>query len=276
MYIIATIAIVGFLLLLLETVFFVVLGVLLPWIVVAVTIVIGIRIGRKLDAKYNRKRIFFIIPTAFVMVPSLWVFASYKEFDSLCKSAPSKTINSRSQSPQSGFLLDDLALHEFHSRKYIGTPDRLLREKQIIYYDEIFKEASNDFRPKVYRRSRVSNSNIAEPISEFAFKVSPVERIHSLWKGPIYRITYSVESIHEKTVLARGSEYIYGGGIVGLYVHAMLGEFRDHSDREFSYVSCGYASSAPDAWRPKNKVISDPNSERYFKADKELLSTIIF
>lgn len=249
-------------------------SVAIPWLILAGVIAAGVWCGRTLDTQYNRKIFSAIIPTLFVALPLLWGVVSYKEFESLCQSAPPTELNLKSPRPQPGFLVDDVGLHAFHSGKFIRTPERLLEQKQITYYDQIFSTADNNFQPKAYRRSKVSNSNLAEPASDFAFKVSPIERISSRWHGPIYRLAYSVQSVRSSYALAKRSEYVFGGGLVGLYVHAVLGERGDHSDRDFSYLSCGYASSAPAAWRPR--FTTNPNSESYFRADIELLNSILF
>ena len=272
MSIVAALLVFSFLLLL--TGLMVGVSVAMPWLILAVAIAAGVRCGRMLDTRYNKKALSAILPTLFIAMPVLWGWASYKEFEFLCKSPAPSEPSLKSPRPQSGFLLDDMGLHAFQTGKFIRTPERLLEQKQIAYYDEIFSTADNNFQPKAYRRSKVSNSNLAEPASEFTFKVSKIERISSRWQGPIYQLAYSVESVRGSSVLAKKTEYVFGGGIVGLYLHALLGERGDRSERDFSHLSCGYASSAPAAWRPW--FTTNPNSENYFKADIGLLNSLVY
>lgn len=264
----------GFGLLLLITGLSIGISLAMPWLVLAGVVAAGVWCGRILDTRYKKKIFFAMIPILLVVLPLLWSVGNYKKFESLCAKEPPVTPILKSPRPQPGFLVDDLGLHAFHSGKFIRTPELLLESKQIAYYDEIFSTADNNFQPKAYRRSKVSNSNIAEPPSEFVFKVSEVEPVDGLWYSPIYRLSYSVQSTSGSPTLAKRFEYVFGGGLVGFYMHALLGTRGDYSDRDFSHLSCGYASTAPAAWRPR--FSTNPNSENYSRADIELLSSIVY
>jgi len=249
----------------------------LPWLIAVAVVAAGIWLGRTLDARYGRRVFFALVPTLFVVTPLLWGYVSYLEFESLCQSAPPNTAGpTKLSSPQLSFLLDEANLRAFYSSKHIRTPAGLLEQKKISYYDTTFTPAYNNFQSTTYRNrgSNDHSSRLAEPVSEYSFRVSPIEQVPSRWWGPLYQLSYSVQATRGGSVLAKGSEYIFGGGFVGVYLHAVLGERGDYHDRDYSYLSCGYASSVPAAWRPR--FTSNPNSENYFRADADLLKSITF
>jgi len=87
-----------------------------------------------------------------------------------------------------------------------------------------FNNSVHDFKREIYRSARNSNSNLAEPPSEFVFKVLPIHRIKSFLFPPIYKVSYEVQKLSDGKTLARASEYVFGGGLVGIYLRAFFGE----------------------------------------------------
>lgn len=176
--------------------------------------------------------------------------------------------------PQSGFLLDDQSLRQLGANKEIQVHYKLLENGQIAYFDYFDARHNPQVSPDHISRERKEfSSKVAEPRSGYVFKVPPILRVDEGWLSPTYQVRYSIQSVDEKEVLAQSSEYVFGGGIVGFYLHAVLGERGDYHDRDFNYLSSGHASRIPMAWRPR--FSTNPVAEKYLRADKELVSATL-
>jgi hypothetical protein len=246
---------------------------LIPLIIVAFAIGVGYVAGREIDTHFSIRPAKYILPVAIVGVATAWGFLGYREFKFLCSSAPMSIERREEHNPQAGFLFDDSNLRMFEIQKSIQTPDRLYEQGKITYFDEVFLSGFGLTEKKIGRHSANFKSNVAEPPSDYVFQVSPIEKVANRWHSPIFRVKYSVVAVKSGRQESAQSEYIFGGGIVGLYMHAVLGARGDYSDQDFQYLSCGYASRVPAAWRPRFR--SNPNFENYFLADIDLLRSIL-
>lgn len=248
--------------------------VLFPWILLAGCTYISFLVGRGIDLVRKTNHFRFFIPLASLAAASLWGILSYHQFTSLCERAPTRVLIGRVAKPQSGFLLDDQSLRQLGANKEIKVHYKLLENGQIAYFDYYDARYNPQVSPEHISRERKEfSSKVAEPRSGYVFKVLPILRVNEGWLSPTYQVRYSIQSADAKEVFAQSSEYVFGGGILGFYIHAVLGERGDYDDKDYKYLSCGHASQTPMAWRPR--FSTNPNAENYLHADRELVSAAL-
>lgn len=249
------------------------LAFLAPWIAMAILLWLAYIIGRAIDGRNSFRFVKYLLPTAMVGVPALWGLLAYKDFERLCNSTPTGLQKHGERHPQTGFLIDDTNMRNFDARKTVGIAAYLYDQGSLTYFDQVSVGGFGVSQRAIFRQSKQSNSNVAEPPSEYAFRVAPIESVPNRWHGPLFQVTYSVVSATTNQSVQSQSEHVFGGGIIGNYMHALLGERGDYSDKDFQYLSCGYASRRPAAWRPR--FTSNVNRQNYVRADLELLSSIL-
>lgn len=249
------------------------LAFLAPWIAMAMVLWLGYLIGRAIDARTSLRFAKYLLPAAIVGVPSLWGMLAYNDFERLCNSTTPGSKNQAERHPQTGFLVDDANLRNFDVKKTVGIAGYLYGQNRLSYFDQVSVSGFSLGQKAIFRQSKQSTSNVAEPPSAYAFRVAPIASVPNRWHGPLFRVTYSLVSTTTGQSIESQSEHVFGGGIIGIYVHALLGERGDYSDKDFQYLSCGYASQRPAAWRPR--FDSNVNRRNYVRADLELLSSIL-
>jgi hypothetical protein len=270
----SVVSILGFGLLLLLYFISLVVSTLMPWVIVLIVFVVSVKIGLYLDK--NFKSIFFVVflPFVFLVLPSVWGVVSYRTFIAACDVQDKDDFVGRYETPLDGFVVDNGELQKKPFYKSVSVQGALYDAEKIKFYDMYFNNVENNFQREVYRRSKNSSSNVAEPPGEFVFKVLPIQRMKSILFSPIYKVSYQVEELRNHRVLARGSEYVLGGGLLGSYLKAIFGENFSNDREEYNYISCGYASKKPIAWRPMSQ--KNPSYEIYNIADAVLLKSIIY
>jgi hypothetical protein len=250
------------------------LAFLSPWLLLCGFAAFAIWIGRRTDSLIHTKAFTFAIPFVLIAIPLIWMVASYQSFERLCAEAPLPSTNKIATNPAIGFFVDDDSLREFERGKQTQTPFLLLESEEIAYFDyKASRFDPNAPKEKLIRRTKKFSNKGPDPSSLYAFHVSVIAPIANPWHGPLYRATYSVQQVGDSLPVAIGSEYVFGGGIIGIYTQAILGERGDYQDRDFKYLACGYASKTPTAWRPRFNT--NPSFDSYFRADRELLRPIL-
>jgi hypothetical protein len=245
---------------------------LMPWLILIAILFGAVKIGLVLKRHSKYSKFAILLPALSVVFPAAWGMASYTSFISACEKSNGAEIYKKSDAPQEGFLLDAKELESWPFYKTVNSPGMLFNAGKIKYYDMYFNNSRNNFKREIYRNSD-SRSNLAQPPSEFVFKVMPIERSNSYLLAPIYRVSYEVQRMNSPVVLARGSEYVFGGGLIGMYLKAFFGKNFTSDREEYNYLACGYAAKSPIAWRPTSIQFED--SDLYVKADLDLLKTII-
>lgn len=251
--------------------FFTVIELLLPWVLLAGFTYVGISVGRVIDTACKTKAGKFLVPIALLTAAGTWGILSYLQFSSLCEVAPARLLVGKVATRQAGFLVDDGNLRKIENGKEIKIHYHLLENRQIAYFDIFSKRFDPEASPNhIMRERKEISSKVAEPRSEYAFTVSPISHVGSWFLSPTYQLRYEILAVDTKEVFARSNEYVFGGGILGYYMHAVLGERGDYSEKDYKYLSCGHASKTPMAWRPH--FSTNPNAENYLRTDMELIS----
>lgn len=245
---------------------------LYPWLIALAGIGVAYQFGRMIDRRTSSAIFKYSFPAILVFGVLAWVKLSYNEFLSLCNSTPLDAPHQQAKTSYAAFLVDDETLQEFEASKRISIGYQLMEQKRLAYYDEIIIAKVLEPRRIVSRRAdSVANSTSKTP-TRYALRSSSVERVSNHLHSPIFRVTYYLEERAPHRPLAARTEYLFGGGAVGLYMHAILGERGDYGDRDYRYLSCGYASHSPGAWRPR--FSSNPNHRNYYAADVMMLSSL--
>lgn len=246
---------------------------LTPYLWLAIYIYIVWRGGKAIDKKRNSRKFKFLFPVAALVVPTVWFYAGWYEFDKLCIESKEVQVVRYSQVSQEGFLYDFSSL----SKSSPSVLGELIRSGQFAYYELPFgyKCAGCSAIKKTKDASWLSGlktEHIKSIESKYQFVTEPVQEIASWWLPPIYKVRHLVADRSSKEVLAEGIEYVFGGGVIGVYINAALGERGDYSDRDFSFLGCGYASKKPGAWRPR--FSTNPSHSLYERADKQMLTSL--
>lgn len=243
-----------------------------PWLICFGLLWVSFLVTRKLAILREHKFLTVITLCITMLLPAIWGYQAYSEFSSLCENVsimPEFAVK-RAEKSQRGFLLDSDALRELDSNHFIHTPEMLVDSGVIDYVDYYY----GSLEQKIYRRSNIYKSSKAEPASKYEFFVSAPVKWSNRWGNPLYKITYSVRAVGGDASLASHDEYILGGGLLGVFLQAIFADYSSHSKHDFNYLSCGYASKEPSAWRP------DLNSKSllvgYERTDRALLRSIIW
>lgn len=246
---------------------------LTPFLWLAIYIFIFWRGGKAIDKRRNTGKFKFIFPVVALVLPSFWFYAGFNAFDKLCTESKEIQVIRHSQVPQKGFLYDFTSL----SKSKLDVPEELIESGQFAYYELPPQHCTGCSAVKVTRVAspvgwHTKRERIESIESKYHFVSEPVQEIASWWLPSIYKIRYLVADLSSKEVLAEGVEHVFGGGVIGVYIHAALGERGDYYDRDFSFLGCGYASKKPVAWRPR--FSTNPSNSLYERADKQMLTSL--
>jgi hypothetical protein len=197
----------------------------------------------------------------------MWAVAGYAAFKKQCTNLPSPSFVSFPNSRPNGFFLDEegIAQSPFHRSAFV------YEQLPFKFYEQSYF-TGDAYSPKAREHFRRTHSdrkseNIPEPTTEYALMFSPPQQVTSWWNPPIYTSEIVVMERKSKKVIARAYDLIFGGGIVGQYLHIPKMNY------DYRYLSCGFASKEIGAWRTRHG--NDPRYSQYVVADTNFVSTAL-
>lgn len=222
----------------------------------ALPAIVGYKVGSRSGVRYLR----WVLPGAAIGLPIAWASAGYSTFKASCSSLPATEFVSAPVSAPEGILSNALRVS--------GTD---LIERGIFKFVERPQGSSKirrDFAgEKQYPNSPIPVKTEFIPItaskSEFVVAESMERQADRWWRPPIHTHTLQVKEAKTGRLLAKATDLVFGGGIVGPYMRLIGG------DQDFEYVSCGYASEGVGPWRPS--LTSRPRFKQYREADAAFL-----
>lgn len=222
----------------------------------ALPAIVGYRVGSRSGVRYLR----WVLPAAAIGLPIAWASAGYSTFKASCSSLPAPEFVSAPIFAPEGILSN--ALH------VSGTD---LIERGVFKFVERSQGSAKlrrDFAgEKQYPNSPIPVKTEFIPITEsksyYVITESMEQRADHWWNPPIHTHTLQVKEAKTGRLLAKTTDIVFGGGIVGPYMRLIGG------DQDFEYVSCGYASKGVGAWRPS--LTSRPRFKQYLEADAAFL-----
>jgi len=223
----------------------------------ALPALIAHRVGRQFSARYFR----WLLPCLVIGLPIGWASAGYSTFKASCASLPTQEFVFAPASAPEGIL---------SNAEHVDSAD--LIERGVFKFVERrlnFTKVRRDFAgEKQYPRSPIPVKTEWVPItglkSEHVVTESMERQADRLWKPPIHIHTLEVKEVKSGRLLAKATDLVFGGGILGPYMRLLGG------DQDFEHVSCGYASASVGAWRPS--LASRPRFAQYREADAAFLS----
>jgi hypothetical protein len=217
------------------------------------------RLGLKVGILTRRVRLRWLFPATLLLLVLTWAFAGYFAFKRDCSTTPKFEVLAPPSSPPAGFMLYGDAST---SMGYAFSSNAVLETGAFQFIDMEGGRRCTGVKP--HPRSPVfpitsQCSQHASTKSEFAVHAIPMKRVHYWWSPPIFVSEIKVEEIKSGKVIARASDLIFGGGIVGMYLRMFGG------DQDYKYLSCGYASADIGPWRPS--LSSRPRFAEYETVD---------
>lgn len=129
----------------------------------------------------------------------------------------------------------------------------------LVYGCRCIGKKQHERQPQFPLEARCDRS-IPSPIS---VHLLPTQAIGKWWLPPIYEARIEIRESRTGAVLARATDVIFGGGLIGKYMRLIGG------DQDFERLSCGYASADIGPWRPS--LSTRPQVREYEQADRALL-----
>lgn len=205
------------------------------------------------------------LPTVLFFLIVVWGFASYLTFRHDCQIKPKTEIFTFLVTPAAGFTLHNeigylgnfywepmLETGAFH---FIDMSDR----RRCIGAKEYVQSS---YFPITMQCAQYSSMK-----SKYVVHLFPMQKIHYWWSPPIFISEIRIEEVSSGRVLAKASELIFGGGLVGRYLSILGG------DQDFKYISCGYTDTDIGAWRPT--LVNSPRFAEYEAADLLLVTKVL-
>ncbi|WP_316674960.1 hypothetical protein [uncultured Tolumonas sp.] len=238
-------------------------------------------IGATFDRLLKSKHYYATVPIVVSALTLAWFFNGYLEYKSLCTSISETRATNVPQRTQDGFLYDFSSIGHFYEYQWSNdtSPNLMLMNRIFAYYELPPMECSICTNMP-YRRVLNSDSirtsttiNVPRFESKYIFRSSPVQRITSWWKVPTFKVNYSLSEIASGSLVIKKSEYLFGGeGISRILTSVFLAHGNSYGNPDYRFLGCGYASVNPDAWRPQGSA--EPNMQRYFEADRQMLKAL--
>lgn len=241
------------------------------------------KLGRWISKTFKQKILGILVSFIIVAVPIAWLVTSIFQFQNLCKTVPTKKIYLKT-TKQDGLIIDNSGIHKLSFTKSFSI--RHLISSGIFSYYENKEKYCKAFSKKpsysnpyalscaeeAIRYEARYNTQVSKatdkPISEY-FIESEIASIGIL-KFPIYEAHYNIRRISDGKIIAKATDVIFGGGIIGYFLGA-FGPSMDGQDNE--YLSCGYASQNIGSWRPQNT--SDIRWQQYADQDVNFISSVL-
>jgi hypothetical protein len=214
-------------------------------------------IGRYFRNRYLR----WVFAGLAIAVPASWACASYYTFTDGCKTLPRQEFV-----PPPKDQPDSVRI----SARHVNAEDLIERG--------MFSFVEKDFSDIIVRRFSAGQKEyphspipvvrdsipIAEAKSAYIVTETTERRLDRWWKPPIVLLGLEIKEIRSGRRLAKATDLVFGGGILGPYLQLLGG------DQDFERLSCGYASPDVGAWRPT--LSSRRRFAQYKDADAAFLS----
>lgn len=222
----------------------------------ALPAIIAYGVGRQFGVRYLR----WLLPCLVIASPIGWTYAGYSAFKASCASLPTQAFVFAPVGAPEGFLSD--AVHVDSSDLIERGLFKFIEQRQNS--TKIRRDFAGD---KQYPRSPIPVKTewvpITESESEFVVTESMEQQVDRWWRPPIYINSLEVKELKSGRLLAKATDLVFGGGILGPYMRLLGG------DQDFERVSCGYASADVGAWRPS--LTSRPRFAQYRESDAAFL-----
>lgn len=217
------------------------------------------RLGRKVGILTRHDSLRWLFPATLFLLVITWAFAGYFIFNRDCSTMPKLEVLAPPSPAPVGFMLYGDAST---SMGYAFSSNAVLETGAFQFIDmegarRCTGVKSHPRSPEFPITSQCSQHALTK--SEFAVHAIPMKRANYWWSPPIFVSEIRVEEIKSGNVIARASDLIFGGGIIGIYLRLFGG------DQDFEYLSCGYASADIGPWRPS--LASRPRFSEYSAAD---------
>lgn len=220
---------------------------------------VGAGVGGRIKCRSLR----WWLPLGMFGLVSAWAYASFMTYKNACKSVPGITSFSTPSNVPIGFTV--LPAKNGHIGGMEYSPEGVLETGVFQFYDSeggrrcIGEKAREDVSvyPITNQCDRSLRSGLVVDI--LPHRVSA----QRWWSPPIYEAVIEVREANSNQVLAKGTDLIFGGGMVGMYLRLLGG------DQDFDRLSCGFSSPVIGPWRPT--LTSRPRFAEYIQADLTLL-----
>lgn len=235
-----------------EIVIFKSADILAIWIFLSLTalpfLLLG-RYGKYLTSRFDLPHLKWLLPLAALMVIGLWLIYSINAFQTACRTARGIEVFTKIQSPPVGFS--------------IAAPINPFDDWHGLEFGHDVKQGIFQFVDVGKHRRCASNECDMSAVPQFSVHVLNERAKNLWWHPPLYESTIELRDIQSDGVLAKATDIVFGGGLIGKYMRLLGG------DQDFEHISCGYASSEIGPWRPS--LASRPRVNEYARADTALL-----
>lgn len=219
------------------------------------------RVGMRMGAYGRWLR--WVLPAAAVCVVVAWALASYRAFADACRTAPPVEIFAARHRATGmvvagydrglpGGRFNSAALLESGLVSFVDHSGR----RECLSFDEQTQP------PRASVTAHCPQFEGAKPGVVLDFQ-EPA-RIDRWWWPPVYRDVIDLRDAATGSLLARATDVVFGGGLVGYYLRAY------HGDQDFSHLSCGYASADIGPMRPT--LLGRPRMNQYRSADLHFIT----
>lgn len=219
---------------------------------------VGAGVGGRIKCRSLR----WWLPLSMFGLVAAWAYASFTTYKNACKSVPGITSFSTPRDVPIGFTV--LRAKNGHVGGMEYNSSGVLETGAFHFFDAeggrrcIGEKAREDVQ--VYPITSKCDRSLR---SGLVVDILPHRASTQWWSPPIYEAVVEVRDAYSNQVLAKGTDLIFGGGMVGTYLRLLGG------DQDFERLSCGFVSPAIGPWRPT--LSSRPRFAEYLQADLKLL-----
>jgi len=218
---------------------------------------LGVAWGRRIRSPLARTLPVLVL----VGVPLVWAVAGYRVFEARCTQVPPPVYALRLQQPATGFL----------SRSEVVNWHPLLAQGPFGFVEVPAGPATTRRntagpRPRADAPAALNTVWIDNTAAQASYVLldTPPEPLDLCWHPPVRLHHLELRELASDRLVARATDLVYGGGLVGLYLRLLGG-----GDQDMAALSCGYASADIGPWRPT--LTSRPRYRQYQEADDRFL-----
>lgn len=220
------------------------------------------RIGAVLDRKAKNLATRWLLPFTATGLVAAWTCASFLTFQSACEAVPGITVLSTPSNAPIGFRMREAQNGHIGNLGFNWPSILETGAFQFVDTDggrQCIGEKAHERQPAF----PITNKCDPSLRSTMVVNVLPHRAVEDWWSPPIFDAAVEVRDSDTDQVLAKASELIFGGGLIGKYLRLLGG------DQDFERLSCGFASRSIGPWRPS--LTSRPRFTEYQQADLNLL-----
>lgn len=222
-------------------------------------------LGRTLGRRASLPAIKWLLPLAAIALVTAWAVASVRTFQRACDAHLGREAALAYRGQAKGLVVRD-ATRTFPPRA--GFDWQPVLETRTVEFVDIDRQrmCSGDKQHPRLPYS-IQRSCDMSPRPELVVQVHPIRPVQHWWHPPIFEVSTDVTEVVSGPVLARATDIVFGGGLVGKYMRLFGG------DQDYEFLSCGYASKNIGPWRPS--LASHPRFGQYREADLALIKAVV-